>query len=128
LLKRLRDDALSFVASRAANGHAPAHAARQGAQGQGVTDEQQPGRWGAGRVAVMALADTIRADLKAGHSLAEIYRAHTPTLGTLTYERFRQLVTRIIGPVRAATSGARRPSALSQDDHTPPAPAKPRKR
>lgn len=78
-------------------------------------DQEQPGRWGAGRVAVLALADSIRLDLEAGHPLTEIYRKHKATLGALGYERFRQLVTRIVGPIRSTTSGSRQAQPSSQD-------------
>jgi len=67
-----------------------------------VGKEKPSGRvWGAGRVAVLALADTIRRELAAGHPLSEIYRRNQAAI-PLTYERFRQLVTRYVGPVRDA--------------------------
>jgi hypothetical protein len=56
---------------------------------------------------VLRLAEDIRRDLGAGYPLTDIYRRNQEALGGLTYERFRQLVTRHIGPVRGTTSRAK---------------------
>jgi hypothetical protein len=52
-------------------------------------------KWGRGRIAVIALRDTIRAEIEAGHPLTDIYQRHEAALG-VRYVHFTRLVRKLV--------------------------------
>ena len=66
--------------------------------------------WGAGRVAFLAMLDTIRGELRQGHPLTAIFARHQAALG-IRYAGFCKLVKRYAEDAKVANAAvpARRP-------------------
>jgi hypothetical protein len=65
----------------------------------------EPRRFAAGRVAFLAMADDVRAQIQAGHPVIEIYRDRKEKLAGICYEQFAKYVRRYIGSGRQRHEG-----------------------
>jgi hypothetical protein len=75
-------------------------------------DEQKSKRpWGAGRVAFLALLESVKSDVNEGWSLKEVYRRYAERLANITYSQFTYYVRRhITGETDVKTTRRRTPS------------------
>ena len=87
-----------------------------------MKDANPPKSWGAGRVAFIALLDTIKAEMAQGHPLIAIFGRHQQILG-IGYPSFCRLVARYADDARLSPRrSVLRPEPLTQATQTKPMP------
>lgn len=92
-------------------------------------DEQKSKRpWGAGRVAFLALLESVKSDIDEGWSLKEVYRRYSERLANITYSQFTYYVRRhITGETDVKTTRRRATSKVTTKPIGDGGPAKPAK-